>query len=463
MNLDDILDTMADGLVSLDKNCKIHLWNRAMERITGYSDEEAIGQPASFLVCARKSSSDVDPVSFRKECTLMEANEDFVEEVECYIRRKDGQPVPVLKNARPLKDKAGNIAGVVETLTDLSYRKRLESELADWRRSLHNREGIGRLAGNSNAMHEIYERIRMASQSDATVLIHGDTGTGKELAAEAIHNESNRSDGPFVRVNCSALSENLLESELFGHVKGAFTGAVSNKEGRFETANGGTIFLDEIGDISPLIQLKLLRVIQEREFERVGESKTHRTDVRVIAATHRNLRNLVSSGRFREDFYYRIKVFDIEMPPLVDRKKDIPLLANLFIKRFNQLTGKRIRSFSEEVNHAFRDYCWPGNVRELENAIEHAFVTCKKSLIEIEDIPLEIRSYEGRRKECEHSSNSHGTPKQQMNGENLMGALQRCKWNKAAVAREMGVNRSTIWRRMKRWGISLDPKKKNKD
>ena len=235
---------------------------------------------------------------------------------------------------------------------------------------------------------------------------------------------------------------------------------VKDKRGRFETADGGTILLDEIGDISPLIQLKLLRVIQEREFERVGETRVRKTDVRVVAATHRKLRELVASGHFREDFYYRIKVFDIEMPALVERRKDISILANLFLQRFSRLTGKAIESFSPEVNYVFMDYCWPGNVRELENAVEHAFVTCQGKVIELKDIPYEIRSYEQRERECNHRvrGDVQIAPQRRRlrSREELIDVLRDCDWNKSEAARLLGVDRSTVWRRMKQWDIPLE-------
>jgi len=323
------------------------------------------------------------------------------------------------------------------------------------------KQGLGRLVGNGYVMQEVYERIRLAAKSEATVLIHGDTGTGKELIADAIHRLSERRHKPFVKVNCSALSENLLESELFGHVKGAFTGAVSDKIGRFEAAEGGTILLDEIGDLSPIIQLKLLRVIQERVYERVGETKHRIADVRVLAATHRNLREGVSQGRIRQDFYYRIKVFDIHAPSLIERREDIPLLASSFIQSFNRRTGKAIKGCSAEVNYIFMDYCWPGNVRELENAVEHAFVTCQGEIIELGDLPVELRTSQRRMMECQRDTtilrtnfpvSDHPTGSK----EELLAILESCGWNKANAARKLGVQRTTIWRRMKKWGISLD-------
>jgi len=367
---------------------------------------------------------------------------------------------PVLKNARVLKDNHGHLLGIVETVTDIRPLKRLEREVSVFKETVITREEIGRLVGKSHAMQQVYERIRLAGNSEATVLIEGETGTGKELIAEAIHYESERKGKALVKLNCSALSENLLESELFGHVKGAFTGAVKDKIGRFELAHGGTIFLDEVGDLSPLIQLKLLRVLQEKEIERVGESVTRKVNVRMIAATHGNLRDMVKEGKFRKDFYYRLRVFSIPVPPLQKRKEDIPLLVKSFLTRFNASTGKRIKGVSNDVNRCFMDYCWPGNVRELENAIEHGFVTCQGDELGLFDLPIEIRMLELRRVECRgnKSPDQLSIPDQFYSAdtpEQLIAVLKACNWNKSEAARRLGIKRTTVWRKMKRWGISL--------
>jgi two-component system response regulator HydG len=461
--LEDVLDMMPNGLVALDTDCRVRLWNAAMEKLTGYGADEILGKPCSFLECMKCAGRGPDGKNNVRECSTRRPGDTLVENMECSIRGKSGEMIPVLKNARVMRDDEGGVLGIIETVTDLRYRKQLEEELQAWRGTVSSASGMGRLVGNSHVMREVYERIRLASQSDATVLIHGDTGTGKELAADAIHGHSARHDKPFIKINCSALPESLLESELFGHVRGAFTGAVSDKVGRFEAADGGTLFLDEIGDISPLIQLKLLRVIQERTFERVGEIRPRQTDVRVIAATHRNLRDLVNQGKFREDFYYRIKVFDIRMPALMERKEDIPILERAFLERFRRATGKQIESVSDEVNHAFMDYCWSGNVRELENAIEHAFVTCEGNEIQLEDLPAEIRTAERRVAECrdrlKHRNNDGTASRSRFargSREELLQILQECGWNKAEAARRLGVERTTIWRRMKNWGIELE-------
>jgi transcriptional regulator with PAS, ATPase and Fis domain len=445
ISLAQIMDSMAEGLFVLDADHRIVLWNRAMETLTGYSALEAMGKDCTLLDCAA-------PV-----CPLSESQD--MDQVECQLRHKDGSRVPVLKNGRVLKDNAGNTIGVVETVTDLRPIRRLEAQVSE-ARSQGRLQGLGKLKGKSHAMQTVYERIGLAAQSEATILVLGETGTGKELAAQAIHTESARQQGPLVKVNCSALSEGLLESELFGHVKGAFTGAIQDKVGRFEAAHGGTIFLDEIGDISPLIQLKLLRVIQERTLEPVGSSETRKVDVRVIAATHRDLKDLVRRDRFREDLFYRLHVFQIEMPPLRTRKEDIPLLIQSFMVRFNQDTGKTIESLSDEVLHCLMDYCWPGNVRELENAIEHAYVTCAGPQIGLFDLPVALRQTELRRAECDQRSvagpaTSSSSQPRVLTRDALIRTLEQCQWNKAEASRQLGINRATVWRKMKQWDISM--------
>jgi len=461
-HLELILDTMADGLFTVDTQGTITSWNRSMERLTGYSGEEALGQNCTLLRCDACSEGPCSADG--KGCGLF-AN-GHVSNVECHIRRRDGTIVPVLKNARVLLDDSGKAQGAVETLTDISALREAQDRAAEATSQLAERHGLDSLVGRSHAMQELYTLILQAAASDASLLITGETGTGKELVASAIHFRSRRREKPFVKVNCSALSESLLESELFGHVKGAFTGAYQDKIGRFEAADGGTLFLDEIGDVSPLIQLKLLRVLQEHDFERVGESSPRKVDVRVVAATHRDLRELMRGGQFREDLFYRLKVFAIYVPSLHHRKEDIPLLADHFIRRFNEQTGKRITGLDPDAMRAIMDHCWPGNVRELENAIEHAFVTCPGGLIGLFDLPVEIRRAELRRESClEHAAEAHGPaaapfgprPKPGETREELLELLQATNWSKAEVARRLGIDRSTVWRRMKRFGLLAPP------
>ena len=372
-----LLESMAEGVFTVNENGKITSWNPAMERIAGYTAAEAIGKTCALLQfnnCFGKTCP-----SGINECHILKHGQ--IEARECFLTHKNGQDIPVLKNARILKDYNDVSRGVVETVTDLTelYKTRRAAEEANLKLGkMHRLENI---IGKSKQMREVFFAIKAAANSDATILLQGESGTGKELVAGAIHYNSNRLDKPFITVNCSALSESILESELFGHVKGAFTSAVNNRAGRFEEADGGTLFLDEIGDISTSVQVKLLRAIQEKEVERVGESRKRKINIRIITASNKDIYDLVRKGVFREDLYYRLKVFPINLPPLRHRKKDLSLLVSHFIKIQNDKTGKQIAGVTNPAIRILLEYNWPGNVRELENAIEHAFVLCSGEYI----------------------------------------------------------------------------------
>jgi transcriptional regulator with PAS, ATPase and Fis domain len=313
-------------------------------------------------------------------------------------------------------------------------------------KELKERHGFQKIIGRNEKMQEVYKLLDSLADTDTTVLITGESGTGKELIADALHYGGVRAAKPMIEVNCAALAENLLESEIFGHVRGAYTGAVRDKAGRFEAANGGTIFLDEIGDVSPRIQLKLLRVLQEKEFERVGDSKPIRVDVRVIAATNRNLKEKIRRGEFREDLYYRLKVVEIMLPPLRDRLDDLPLLADHFLSLFSKKFRKTIQGFSDEAMRALMHHRWPGNVRELMHAIEHACLLSRGEVITLADLPPEVRE-----PEIIHA------PKRkyraQLTPETIMDALNRTDWNKAKAGRLLGVARQTIHRKIEEFGL----------
>ena len=321
---------------------------------------------------------------------------------------------------------------------------------------MHRFENI---IGKSQAMQDVYTAIKAAADSDATIIIQGESGTGKELVAGAIHFNSMRKDMPLITVNCSALSESLLESELFGHAKGAYTGALRDRIGRFEESAGGTLFLDEIGELSPYIQVKILRVLQEREIERVGESKKRKIDIRIITATHQNIYDLVREGKFREDLYYRLKVFPITLPPLRKRKEDIPLLLSHFVRIMNKKTGKQVMDTSREVMRTFMDHDWPGNVRELENAIEHAFVLCKSDRLELKDLPIEIRQMKSNQSISHQSTNAKARKEHRLDKESLLQLLEDSGWNKAEAGRRAGLSRTAIWKYMKKWDIPLQSDK----
>jgi PAS domain S-box-containing protein len=453
--IEQIIDTMADGVFTLDNNGRVTSWNRSMERISGFTAEEAIGHSCQILKCSRCFGKQC-PSGIRS-CKILKDGKS--EAQECLLIHKAGHSVPVIKNARVVQDENQQIIGVVETVTDLSDISRARQQAEEALIRLGEKHRLDNLIGKSHEMQKVFAAINAAADSDATILIMGESGTGKELVAGAIHQRSTRRGYPLIAVNCSALTESLLESELFGHVKGAFTGATHHRTGRFEEADGGTVFLDEIGDISPYIQVKLLRVLQEREIERVGDSKTRKVNIRIMAATNRDLYGRVQEGHFRDDLYYRLKVFPIVLPPLRKRKEDITLLTQHFIDRQNRKTGKNIKGVSQYAMRVFMDHSWPGNVRELENAIEHAFVLCNRDRIEISELPIEIRHPS---EECWPIGEGGSAPRKGRIGRNLsrkelLELLAACDWNKAEAARRLGVSRTAVWKYMKKWDIPLQP------
>jgi two-component system, NtrC family, response regulator HydG len=472
-----IIDSMADGVFIVDPKGKVSFWNPSMEKISGYSAKEALGKPCTLISCS--GCTGVACKTGVEGCDII--NNARSQTMEGYLKHKSGYDVPVIKKASAVHDDNGKFLGIVEAVTDVTELTKATQKAEEAAIRLGDVKQMDHIIGKSHEIQKVFTALKAAASSDATILIQGESGTGKELVASAIHYNSDRRHRPLVTVNCSALSESLLESELFGHVKGAYTGAIKDRIGRFEEAKGGTIFLDEIGELSPFIQVKLLRVLQEREIERVGDSKKRKVDIRVITATHRDLLGMVAEGTFREDLFYRLKVFPIKLPPLRIRKDDIPLLVYKFIEKMNKKTGKQVKDIDKSALKALLDYHWPGNVRELENAIEHAFVLCNSQLISMDELPLEIKEAEMTHlKEFEKltvpklaslqeplNDQSEVMPlnidapsqskkrKSKITKEELLVLLNKCQWNKLEVGRRIGVSHTAIWKYMKKWDIPL--------
>ena len=373
---DAILESISDGVFTVDSEWRITSFNRAAEIITGVPREEAMGRR-----CAEVFRSSLCGADCALQKTLKTGKPTVGK--SAYIINADGERIPVGISTAVLKDSKGRVIGGAEVFRDLS-------ELEALREELEGRFYVGGLTSRSPVMQRLFEVLPAISASPSTVLVQGDTGTGKELIARTIHELSPRKKGPFVAVNCGALPDALLESELFGYKAGAFTDAKKDKLGRFALAKGGTLFLDEIGEISPALQVRLLRVLQEREYEPLGSTRTEKADVRIVVATNRDLMELCKEGTFREDLYYRVNVVRVELPPLRRRKEDIPLLVEQFIARFNRLQSRKIQRVTPEALSLLMAHDWPGNIRELENAIEHAFILCMGSKIGLEHLPPEL-------------------------------------------------------------------------
>ncbi len=443
-----VVQTMLDGLMVVDSEGIILSVNNAFERLTGYSEDELIGQSCEILEC--NSCFQSMALGGIEHCQLF--SKGAVRHKRCTLKRKDGSQVHVLKNAAVLKDKDGVVVGGVENLadcTDLMDRDRVITSL---RRELSIEESFQGIIGKSPPMQQVFDLIRSSADSEAPVAIQGESGTGKELVATAIHRLGGREQGPFVKVNCAALNESLLESELFGHVKGAFTGADRSRKGRFEAAHGGDIFLDEIGDIPLSTQVKLLRVLQEKEIERVGDQRPFSIDVRIITATNKDLKRLMEEGRFREDLYYRVGVIPIYLPPLRERREDIPLLVDAFISRIGLKSPKTITAMNEAALERLVNYDWPGNIRELINAIEYAFVLCPGNEILPKHLPPNIIGRD-RYPQTTYPKRGRGRPEHK---EAILEALKETGGNKTEAAAILGISRVTLWKRLKEFDIQVN-------
>ncbi len=446
-----VINTMSEALLIISKEGRILSVNHSFEEMTGYTADDVFGRPCTLLECqACEMTINNDRGGW---CKLFEPEQPEMRRCRCSIKKKDGTFLPALKNASVLRDDDGTVLGAVETLTDLSEVDRLDRKVEILSRQLDENSGFGGLIGGSDAMKMVYAIIDKAAHSDAPIIIFGESGTGKELVARAIHERGKRHAAPYVQLNCAALNESLLESELFGHVRGSFTGAFRDRTGRFESANGGDLFLDEIGDIPLSIQIKLLRVLETRQFERVGENTPISVDVRIITATNRNLLELIDQKRFREDLYFRINVIPIHLPPIRERKEDIPLLVNTFINRLELRTGKSIRGLTRQALNRFMEYHWPGNVREMKSALEYAFTVADKDTIDIDYLPPHMLNND------DSPVIAVGQPMIDHPGDDqrqqLIEALNATGGNQSQAARLLGINRVTVWNRMRKYGINL--------
>ena len=443
-----IVNTMNEGLMLIGPEGTILMVNQAFEDLTGYSTEDAVGKPCTLLKC------DACEMMLSKEsgywCALFSQDRSDIKQCRCMILKKDGTWLPALKNASVLKE-GDQCIGVVETITDISALDELREKIKVLSDQVESGHGFHGIIGKSGPMEKVFHHIRKAAQSDLPVVIYGESGTGKELVAHAIHELGPRSEAPFIQFNCAALNESLIESELFGHTKGAFTGADRHRLGRFEAAHGGDIFLDEIGDIPPSIQVKLLRILESRQFERVGDHRPISIDVRLITATNKNIGAMIDQNMFREDLYFRINIFPIHLPPLRERKEDIPLLVSEFIRGLQKKTGKAITGLSRPVMETFMSYSWPGNIRELKSTLEYAFVLAERGLIAAEQLPPLF----GRPNKVPERNHVFDNTEHLDQKEALVQALRQCEGNQSQAARLLNINRVTVWNRIKKYGIDL--------
>ncbi|WP_022663826.1 sigma-54 interaction domain-containing protein [Desulfospira joergensenii] len=442
-----IVDTLLDGILVVDTGGTILSTNPSAERLTGYSKEELEGNSCRILNCT--GCKIIGKGKGKDYCKLFSVGRSKIK--KCMITNKDNHSVHILKSARVLENKEGEVIGAVEILTDMTAVVRKQQEIEALKKIYHLDEGFSGILGKTPAMERLFQLIQDVSQSDVPVLIQGESGTGKELVAMAIHKNSPRKDGPFIKVNCAALNESLLESELFGHVKGSFTGADRDRIGRFEAASGGTIFLDEIGDIPLSTQVKLLRVLEEKEIERVGDHRPFPVDVRIVSATNRDLETLIQKGEFRKDLFFRISVFPLHCPSLARRKDDIPLIIKNFIQQNCTTSQKDISGLSSEAMECLVNYDWPGNVRELRNTIEYAFVLCPGGRIEAGHIPQKIaENHPDDGGESISLAGMNGTER-----EDLLRLLRKTRGNQSQAARIMGISRVTLWKRIKKHKIRI--------
>ncbi len=434
---DIILESISDGVFTVDKEWRITSFNHAAEEITGIQRDEAIGKE-----CSEVFRSNICEKDCALRCTMKEGKR-FVD-TSAYIVNSQKRRIPVVVSTSLLKDEKGMVLGGVETFRDMSLVEELRKEL-------DARYQVGDMVSRSPSMHRIFKILPQVAQSDSTVLVQGETGTGKELLARAIHMLSPRRDKPFVAINCGAFPDTLLESELFGYKAGAFTNATKDKLGYFALAEGGTILLDEIGDLSAPFQVRLLRVLQERTFQPLGSTQPVKADIRVITASNKDLSEQVKIGAFRQDLFYRVNVVRMDLPPLRDRKEDIPTLVKHFISKLNQLRGKAVTDISHKALALLISHDYPGNIRELENIIEHAFVLCPEGQIEPDCLPNIFKG--AILQPSTHSTMDAAL--QSVEAQVIMDALRRNQYNRLKAARDLGIHKSTLFRKIKMLGIDL--------
>ncbi len=437
-----ILDSIADGVFTVDSQRKITSFNRAAEEITGIKKEEAFGRHCWEVFRASICE---------KRCSLQETMETGrpIVNQSIFIVNSAGERLPVSISTAILKNEEGLVIGGVETFRDLTVVEELRKELS-------GRHTFMDIISKSKEMQRLFGMLEQVAESDATILLEGESGTGKELFAKAIHSLSPRRKGPMITVNCGSLPDTLLESELFGYKAGAFTDAKKDKPGRLALAERGTLFLDEIGDISPALQVRLLRILQDKVYEPLGGTKPVKADVRIVAATNKNLERLVKEGKFREDLYYRIHVVKLVLPPLKNRKEDIPLLADHFVLKFSRLSGKEIQGLSPEVLPILMSHDFPGNIRELENIMEYATVVCKNDLISIEHLPEYLRPrLEGMEERLQPDHRGKDLSWDDMERTYIYETLKRNHWNRVTTAAQMGIHTTTLWRKIKRLNLQI--------
>jgi PAS domain S-box-containing protein len=436
-----ILDNLDIGVLTVDCGGHVTFFNAMAETITGYERGDVLGKSCNAIF-GQDAGEDIPLLTETIADGIARSNKDGE------LKTRQGQAIPIRANYMALKNEENRIVGGLATISDLSLMYQLNSAISD-------RYTYYDMVGKDPAMQKIFETLPVVAASDATVLIEGPTGTGKDVLAKVVHSTSLRSNKPLVKVNCAALPDNLLESEMFGYVKGAFTGADTDKPGRFQEADGGTIFLDEIGDLPLALQAKLLRVLEDKEFYPLGSRKTTKVDVRIITATNQILEQLVKEKRFRDDLFYRLNVMRFDLPPLKDRKSDIPLLISHVLKRFGTTRDIRAEKLSEDVMAVLLNHDYPGNVRELENIIEHALIVCQDKIIERRHLPVGFQ---------EPAGDHEADPKRALNLDQeiesseknvILTMLKKYHWNRADTARALNMNRTTLWRKMKKYNISL--------